>query len=492
MVLRGVPPERATIVGGPTDNTADLRRRPQRDGLSEAAPSVVAMTERQTRWTAEHVLSLAPDASSRRAAAHLAQPGPWSETGTGQEAVWGLCRGSGRSVYQTAVDLTGPAYRCSCPSRKFPCKHALGLLLRHASGEAAVPTVSQPPSWAAEWLRQRRQRSGGQGAATAGASRRAASPSPATVRRRMRRITAGVTELEQRLTDLLRGGLAGADQPGYAPWGEMAARMVDAQAQGLAARIRELETLPATGPGWPERLLAECALLHLLAQGVLRLDELPEPLAATVRSRVGITTGAAALLADPAARVRDRWQVLAQYDTDEGRLLTRRIWLLGQRSRRPALLLSFGAAGRAPELSLPVGRVLDADLAYYPGARPLRAALGDRHGAPERGAVPAGVAVAAALAAYGAALCEDPWLESWPVVLSPVVVVPGDGPDAPWQVADAHGEDALPLSSATAPRGLWRLAALSGGRPLTVFGECGHRGFLPLTAWDESGEAVSL
>ena len=26
------------------------------------------------------------------------------------------------------IDSTGPAYKCSCPSRKFPCKHALGLL----------------------------------------------------------------------------------------------------------------------------------------------------------------------------------------------------------------------------------------------------------------------------------------------------------------------------------------------------------------------------
>ena len=60
--------------------------------------------------------------------------------------------------------------------------------------------------------------------------------------------------------------------------------------------------------------------------------------------------------------------------------------------------------------------MLDADLAYYPGARPLRAALGERHGAPGRGPVPAGVGVAEALAAYRAAwsrpevihaMCQD-------------------------------------------------------------------------------------
>ena len=63
-----------------------------------------------------------------------------------------------------------------------------------------------------------------------------------------------------------------------------------------------------------------------------------------------------------------------------------------------------------------------------------------------------------------------------------------------WQLADVEGEGALPLSPAARARpGLWRLVALSGGAPVTVFGECGHRGFTPLTAWPEhTGEAVPL
>ncbi|MYR13058.1 SWIM zinc finger family protein, partial [Streptomyces sp. SID724] len=32
--------------------------------------------------------------------------------------------------------------------------------------------------------------------------------------------------------------------------------------------------------------------------------------------------------------------------------------------------------------------------------------------------------------------------------------------------------------------GLWKLVALSGGGPVTVFGEIGHRGFDPFAAWD--------
>ena len=126
--------------------------------------------------------------------------------------------------------------------------------------------------------------------------------------------------------------------------------MVDAQAPGLAARIRELGTLPGSGEGWPERLLSECALLHLLARAYLRLDALPAPLAETVRARVGLTVEAAELLADEGSLICDEWLVLAQQDTEEGRLTARRIWLHGRatgRARAAPLLRRRWPAARA-------------------------------------------------------------------------------------------------------------------------------------------------
>ncbi|MFE0625394.1 SWIM zinc finger family protein [Streptomyces sp. NPDC058864] len=438
--------------------------------------------QRTERWTADQVLALAPDASSRRAGTGLATDARWSGTGSSGTAVWGLCAGSGGTPYRTVVDTAGPAFGCGCPSRRFPCKHALALLLLWAGGEVGPAAHGGGrPDWVTEWLDARRAREertepGGRG--TAGGD-------PEAVRkraeRRAGRVAAGARELEQRLADLLRGGMAGADREGYRRWEETAARMVDAQAPGLASRVRELGALAGAGGDWPARLLEETALLHLLARGCLRQDALPEPLAATVRSRVGFTVDSGELLAGPT--VRDRWLVLARQDTADDRLTTRRTWLLGEATGRTALLLSFGAAGRAPEPALPVGLGLDAELAFHPGARPLRAALGPRHGAPLPGRVPPGVRVAAALGAYGQALSGDPWLDAWPVVLAGVVPIPGG---TGWQVADADGSDAVPVTAgggAGAGAGLWRLAAVSGGHPVTVFGELGHQGFRPFTAW---------
>jgi hypothetical protein len=101
------------------------------------------------------------------------------------------------------------------------------------------------------------------------------------------------------------------------------------------------------------------------------------------------------------------------------------------------------------------------------------------------------VTTSRAVVRYGEALGADPWLESVPVTLGRVVPVP-DGDS--WQLADADEDTALPLTAAARNRpGLWRLVALAGGRPVTVFGECGHRGFTPLTAWPGGpGPAVTL
>ncbi|MFB6842391.1 SWIM zinc finger family protein [Streptomyces sp. NPDC056361] len=444
------------------------------------------------RWTAGQVLALAPDDASRRAGSKLGTAGPWSGTGRGEGAVWGLCKGSGGAPYRTVVDTTGPAYACSCPSRKFPCKHALGLLLLHASDPAAIDG-SVAPDWAGQWLAGRRERAD---AAARPAGAGAGAPAAATAdpeaarrraERRAARITAGARELEQRLADLLRGGLATAEQSGYGLWEETAARMVDAQAPGLAGRVRELGAIPGSGPGWPVRLLEECALTHLLDRAWLAADRLPADVASTVRTRVGLTVPADGF------PVRDHWHVLAQYDTADARLTTRRIWLYGAASRRTALLLSFGAAGRAPRLAFPVGAVLDGELTPYPGSGRLRAEPGE-HFAPVAGpaAPPPGGPVGGALDAYGRALRDDPWLESWPVTLRDVVPARAE---YGWQLADADGGEALPLTPAAQSRpGLWRLVALSGGAPVTVFGECGHRGFTPLAAWspDAPGETVPL
>jgi SWIM zinc finger len=447
------------------------------------------------RWSRTQVLGLAPDAASKRAAEGTANPRWWSEAGCysadGVAAVWGACKGSGAKPYHSCVDLTGPAYRCTCPSRKFPCKHTLALLLLWSDG--GVPDAAGLPAWVAEWVEQRRERDA-RSTARRAAPRHGAEPAdPDAARRRAAqregRVAAGLDDLDRWLRDQVRHGLAEAERAGYRHWETTAARLVDAQAPGPARVVRRLAAAPRSGEGWPARLLEEYALLRLLVVAARRLPELPEELRPTVRSRVGFTVGREEVLAGPA--VSDRWDVLGQHDFEEDRVTVRRVWLRGRQSARLALVLSFAAvAGQSLDASLVTGTTVDAELSFYPGTPPLRALVARRHDtvAP---CVPPGGTVTALLADYAAALASDPWLDTWPAVLAGAGLARAPrraGRDC-WLLVDRDG-DAVPLHpDAGQP---WRLAALSGGGPVTVAGEWTPQGLLPLTVWDAGGLVAAL
>jgi SWIM zinc finger len=430
------------------------------------------------RWDRARVLALAPDASSWRAAQPLASGPVWPLTGAADGgALWGECLGSAAAPYRTAVDLSGPAYRCSCPSRKFPCKHALALLLLWSNG--IVAAGGDPPEWVRNWLASR-------GAATARAKdpRTPADPAAALRRAEQReaRVAAGLAELDRWLRDQVRQGLAASQRSGYRHWDDIAARMVDAQAPGLAERLRALAAVPYSGSGWEARLLEEYALFRLLATAGRDQGALPPRLRDTVRSRVGFTVRQADVLAG-ATPVRDHWHVVAVRDLDQDRIRIRRVWLRGRGSGRPALVLSFAALDQALDDSLTVGTGTDADLAFYPAAVPLRALVAARHDT-SPGGPPPGTTIAGLLTGYAAALGEDPWLDTWPAVLE---ATPARAP-VPC-LRDAVG-DAVPLHPGAGD--CWPLFALSGGLPLTVAGEWTPRGLWPLTAWGQGGTAVRL
>ncbi len=422
------------------------------------------------------MLSLAPDAAAQRAARALADDKAWCEVGLSVEdelppTLWGLCQGSDAQPYQICVDLTEPAYKCSCPSRKFPCKHTLALLLRWASGAAPEAPA---PQWVREWQASRADqvsraaapaevaRNGGEGtgrgAGTAATARRAG------------RVAAGLAELDRWLADQVRGGLAGASTLGYPHWDAMAARLIDAQAPGAARLVQNL----GDHAGDPARLLTELGLLRLLTAGFSRLDSLPPALAATLRLRVGLPVPAEEVLAG--TPVRDRWQVLGVRDEPERDLVVRRVWLRGTGTGRAALVLSFAGPGQVFVTDLVLGTALDADLCFYPDH--LRVLIARRH-APAaamttvRGALP----VPAAMREYAEALAADPWLERWPMVLAEVTPArAGKG----WCLVAEDGTG-IPLDPAAgAP---WRLVAAAGGRPVTVAGEWTAAGLRPLSAW---------
>jgi len=440
-------------------------------------------------WTVEQVLALAPDAASAKAGKELGAARRWATLGADEVCVWGTLQGSGKDPYQTCLDPSGPAFKCTCPSRKFPCKHGLGLFLVFAQQPAAM-TEKTPPAWAAEWLAKHSEREKKK-AAQAAAPHEAADPSDvaraavAAERRaatREARLAAGLEELARWLSDLVRTGFATLPGRPSAFWETPSARLVDAQAPGLARRLRALDGITAADDGWPARLLREAAALHLACTAWPRSASLPEATQADLHAALGMALPQEEVLMQPG--IHDCWLVLGRRVVEEERLRTQRAWLWGRTTRRPALCLSFSASpGQPLDLSLVPGSEFEGELVFFPGAWPLRALVKTRTAgtgagpAADPGLPHASLAEANAFAA--AAWSANPWLERLPLALAAVVPVRRV---SGWRVRDAAGH-ALPLAVAEAAG--WNLTALAGGRPLSLAGEWDGERLAPLGAWTD-------
>ena len=465
------------------------------------------------RWSVEQVEAVAPSPAAITAAQPLATPQRWSGAGAYDRVIWGSCQGSGAEPYDTAVDHVAVGFRCTCPSRKTPCKHALALLLLWVRDQ--VPPGTPTPS-VETWI-GRRVASAASAAADAQSKAAANSgESDASGRRpdavgdiddspvpeplpdherndardeRVERMFAGLTELNRWLDDRIRTGLADPALARYATWDDLAARLVDAQAGSLANRIRRLAGLVGASATWHDDVLAELGLLHLLSQAGRRLGSLPGPLADSVATTVGWQVRKADVLGG--VPDTDHWVVAGRSDQREDRIEVRRHWLRGESTGRWALLLSFAAYQQSLDDDLEVGTVVHADLHRYPGPA-LRALLGTRHVDPvdlmfpnepsvgPQAGRPPSQTVAQACDEIGRMLVAEPWLDRLPTSVTAAV----SRTSGAWCLTDSTGS--LPmLASKDRPRraggeGLAAMLAASGGAPVDLTIEWTPHGVVPL------------
>lgn len=432
--------------------------------------------------TIEQIDALAPDGNSLKAAQKLTQPDRWTGLGQSGDTIWGDCKGSASTPYLVQAELSEPAFKCTCPSRKFPCKHALGLLLLAVHQPEAVPQ-SEAPSRVADWLKSRAER------AERAAKRGEAPPDPEAqakrAARRHNRVLDGVEQLNLWLCDLVRSGLASLQAKGYGTWDTMAARMVDAQAPGLARQLRLMAAIPASGEGWTGRLLERISLLHLLLEAYQRIDTLPEATQADVRAAVGIPIRQEDILLGQGTI--DQWIVLGRRIEEQDDLKTQRTWLWGADSAQPALILDFAYRGQTLDTSLIPGTAFEGEVVFYPSAAPLRAAVKSRQAIQTYSGTPPGsISIGDGVAAYANTIASNPWLELYPLAFQQVLPLPTD---AGWVVADADRQSVLPLANTFSAT--WEMFAISGGYPIGLTSEWNGSTLLPLGLWAD-GRYVAL
>lgn len=423
--------------------------------------------------TSDQVLALAPDSGSAANGKKLANPRHWRNLGQSDAAIWGECQGS--ALYQVRVELATFAVKCSCPSHKFPCKHGLGLLLL-ATDPGTVP-VAEPPEWVSAWL-ARRSVTVEKKASTPEKKPHDASSAVVQSRRLAKReslIAQGLDSLDLWMNDLIRNGLAAVQSQSATFWERQAAQMVDAQAPGVAARLRAMSGIPGASPDWPAKLLAELGRLTLLTHAYRRQDDLAPALREDVRQLVGWSLKEDEV-GERGETVTDDWLVLGQRvqrHDDRGR--TQYTWLLGATTHRPALILQFSYASAPFKETFVPGTRRRANLVFWPGAAPLRARFVDPAGevAPLE-SFPGNPTIAAFRDEVAGLLARNPWHERFLCALRDVTPI-RDTEAGRWWLRDRDAA-ALPL----APGDHWKLLAISGGHPLDLAGEWDGESLLPL------------
>ncbi|MFA6113641.1 MAG: SWIM zinc finger family protein [Sphingomonas sp.] len=435
---------------------------------------------------------LATDQPSLKAAAGLAKPGKWSGIGASHDGhlIWGECAGSGANPYRVMADLRDLGNKCTCPSRKFPCKHVLALLWLRA--EAVVPFgAADTPDWVSDWLGRRRTGAVAAKPATPGALAAAkdvraalavepeAPEDPKAAARREaasakraedteRAILDALDALEQWIGDQLRLGLGAFVDDATVRCRRIGARLVDGKAAMLAGRVDEL---PARLLALPSGDRARGAVVELGKLVLLARAFRASPRDTDIRRAVASAESREAVLVDPEAlRLTATWEVLAeQVQTRRDGLVSQTTWLLnlGATGPRFAMLLDFfpASAGKRGSVFTP-GEQFSGELVFYPGRLPLRALLINRS-AVEAPAPEWPVPEAALAYTLSAPLLAEPWTIDVPVLL-PGGRVAVDGTGRAWWRA-TEGDIVLPMAGEAEGliRGtdLTRAAAIwSGGR----------------------------
>ncbi len=333
--------------------------------------------------TENQILGLAPDAATAKAGNDLAAAiAKWKNTGYDETAIWGECQGSGKDAYKTQIDRAGNAFKCSCPSRKFPCKHGIGLYLLYMRNTALFATAKQPV-WVQEWIDKRLAKAEKDAQpetpeANAEKAAKQAKDKEKRATQRADKVQNGLADLEKWLKDLINGGWLQLPAKPHSFWNEKAARLVDAQAPNLAMLVRNLKHINYTAPDWQIISMRRLSQIYLIAQAYGQLTQLPPNLQADIKALIGWTIKKEELSANPnALRLDDTWLVCSkrlEEDTEQ-QLSTQYIWLYGQQSQQYALLLDFATPYNPFTLSLPIGTAQKATLCFYPSAAPLRAIL---------------------------------------------------------------------------------------------------------------------
>lgn len=425
------------------------------------------------QYTRDQVIKLAPDDASAKAGLQLANNAKWVAKSVHSKALWGDCQGSGKTPYKTIIDLQNIAFKCSCPSRKFPCKHGLGLLLLYTQ-QPDVFTAAEIPQEVSEWLGKREGKE-----ATKELKETSPADETAQAKRaasREKKVQAGIEELRLWIKDVVRTGILHVPQNRYSFSQNITARMVDAQAGGLANQLRQINNINFYTEGWHRALIKRLAGIYLITEAYRNIDTLPPEMASELQTLIGWTISKEEVLQN--VPVRDTWIVFSVTITEESNLNTERIWLYGLTTNCFALLLNFYAGNQIPQHLLFPGLHIEADVVFYPGVTPLRALIKKHRTLSTSGIhIDCGHSIRSVYNGIALQLAQNPFREQIPFLLNEVQITIQDHT---WLLIDADKQGCV---IANPEEACWRMLAFTKGKACSCFGIYENEQFWIHTLW---------
>lgn len=166
--------------------------------------------------TATYVDSLAPNAAAIKNGQGLVRKKSFTELHQSEngDLLFGKCAGSGKTPYECSVDFIvpdSPVFRCSCPSRQFPCKHGLGLLYAYTDGMTFTP-APVPEDIAAKREKAEKREENKAKQAAEGAEPKPKKVNKSALKKKINAQLEGLDLLEKLVLSFVRSGLSTIDK----------------------------------------------------------------------------------------------------------------------------------------------------------------------------------------------------------------------------------------------------------------------------------------
>jgi hypothetical protein len=157
------------------------------------------------------------------------------------ETLWfGQCQGSGKSPYLCSADFAvpeQPVYRCTCPSRQFPCKHSLGLLYARLEGKKF--SVADVP----EELAAKREKAAARVEKRAADAEKPRKVNKSALAKKIQAQLDGIDLLEKLTQDVVRLGIGNMNAKTARELDEQARQLGNAYLPGAQAALRNYTRL---------------------------------------------------------------------------------------------------------------------------------------------------------------------------------------------------------------------------------------------------------